>query len=364
MIKLKTQLLLVVLVVLSMGVAEAQDIERKLLFWENRTIDIGTVLEENGLVEVEFLGLNQTDSAIIISDIITDCGCTTAAFSQDTIYQSKVGSIKVNFNPDHRGGAFTKMIIVRTNQDIYGDTLYLQGFNIPFPDNLEAAYPYKNQDIGMRLSSINMGNVYTHEPRRKMVELYNFGKDSVSLTSIADSLPDYLKIDLQPLVLAPNQRGLLIIDYDGQVKNDFGLVEEELSLNFSGKENPLSLRLIANIFEYFEPVLKSMENIVPRLGINEIDIDLKNINSDQIIRREIKLSNQGEEVLEIRKVITNCSCLEVKLEKESLMGGESMNLSYTFDPEGRRGIDHKHIMLFTNDPIQPVRTIVIRSMIK
>lgn len=364
MIKLKTQLLLILFVVLSIGAADAQEIERKLLFWENRTIDIGTVLEENGLVEVEFLGLNQTDSAIVISDIMTDCGCTTAAYSKDTIYQSKVGSVKVNFNPDHRGGAFTKMIVVRTNQDIYGDTLYLQGYNIPFPDNVDAAYPYRNQEIGIRLSTINMGNVYTHEPRRKMVELYNFGKDSISLTSIADSLQDYLKIDLQPLVIAPNQRGLLILNYDGQRKNDFGLVEEELSLNFSGKKNPLTLRLIANIFEYFEPVLKSMENIVPRLGINEVDIDLKNISSDQIIRRDIRLTNQGEEVLEIRKVITNCDCLEVKIEKELLMGGESMQLGYTFNPKGRRGIDHKHIMLFTNDPIQPVRTIVIRSMIR
>ncbi|GAB2629929.1 DUF1573 domain-containing protein [Belliella aquatica] len=364
MIKMKTQLLLILFVVLSIGVADAQEIERKLLFWENRTIDIGTVLEENGLVEVEFLGLNQTDSSIVISDILTDCGCTTAAYSKDTIYQSKIGSVKVNFNPDHRGGAFTKMIVVRTNQDIYGDTLYLQGFNIPFPNDLEEAYPVRNQEIGMRLSAINMGNVYTHEPRRKLLELYNFGNDSLTISSISDSFPEYLKINMVPNSIPPNRRGLLVLDYDGQVKNDLGLVEEQLVLNFEGKENPVEFKLLANIFEYFDPVLKSMESVVPRLGINEIDIDLKNISSDQIINRELKLTNQGQEVLEIRKVIANCECMSVNLEGKSLLGGESMQLSYTFDPKGRRGIDHKHITLFTNDPIQPVRTIVIRSMIK
>lgn len=364
MIKLKSQLLLLLLVVFPLGLAHAQEIERKLLIWENKTIDIGTVLEENGLVEVEFLGLNQTDSTIVISDIRTDCGCTTAAYSKDTIYQSKIARIKINFHPDQRGGAFTKMIVVRTSQDIYGDTLYLQGFNIPLPDDLDVAYPVTNQGIGMRLAAVNMGNVYTHEPRRKLLELYNSGNDSLTISSISAALPEYLKIKLVPNSIPPNRRGLLAIDYDGQIKNDFGLVEEELTLYFEGKENPIRLKLLANIFEYFDPVLKSMESVVPRLGITEIDIDLKNISSDQIIKKEISLTNQGQEVLEIRKVITNCACMLVELGGNRLLGGESIQLNYTFDPKGRRGIDHKHITLFTNDPIQPVRTIVIRSMIK
>lgn len=364
MIKIKTQVLLFLFLSLSIKAIDAQQIDRKLLIWENKIIDIGTVLEEDGSVEVQFIGINQSDSSIVIADISTDCGCAIAAYSSDTIYQSNVASFTVNFNPDYKGGAFRKMIVVRTNLDLYGDTLYLQGFNIPFPQDTEYAYPYKSQDIGLRLSTINMGDVYTHEPRKKMIELYNFGEESLSLTSVEDHMPEYLKIDLKPSSIASNQRGLLIIDYDGNIKNDLGLVDEELLINFSGKSNPVSVRLVANIFEYFEPVPKSRAGIVPRLGINEIDLDLGNISTDQIVKKDVKLTNNGQEILEIRKVITNCNCLEVQFDKESLAAAETMQLHFSFDPRERRGIDHKHITLFTNDPIQPVRTIVIRSMIK
>ncbi|MCH7415563.1 DUF1573 domain-containing protein [Belliella sp. R4-6] len=362
--KLNFSLFLFLITFFHLRLADAQEIERQLLFWENRTINIGTILEENGVVEVEFFGLNQTDSVIFIRDIVTDCGCTTADYSQDTIYQSKIGSVKVNFDPDHRGGAFTKMIIVRTNQDIYGDTLYLQGFNIPFPDDLGNAYPHRIQDVGFRLSAVNMGNVYTNEPKSKFIEIFNFSYEKLMLPDSINNHPEFLNVSLIPQTVEPNQRGLIELKYDGHHRNDFGYVEDVLMLNFESKPEPVALRLMANIFEHFEPVPKSLEKVVPRLGINDVEIDLKDINANNVVNRKIKLSNQGQEELIIRKMISNCECMKVVADKAVLQSGESTDLEITFDPKGRRGIDHKHINIFSNDPVNPIRTIVIRSMIK
>jgi hypothetical protein len=72
----------------------------------------------------------------------------------------------------------------------------------------------------------------------------------------------------------------------------------------------------------------------------------------------------GKETLLIRKVSANCSCVELQLDKDQLEPGEKTGLRFTFDPKGRRGIDHKHIAVFSNDPINPVRTIIIKSSIK
>ncbi|WP_076503020.1 DUF1573 domain-containing protein [Belliella pelovolcani] len=342
---------------------EAQVIERQLLFWENRTIDIGTVFEENGKIEVEFLGLNQSDSLILISDVITDCGCTTVEFSQDTIFQSKVGSVKISYEPDHRGGPFTKLIVVRTNQDIYGDTLYLQGNNIPLPDDLMAAYAHQVKNVGFRLPAINMGNVYTNEAKIKLVEIYNFGVDSLRLMSNASS-SDFIDLSLFPEVIGPDQRGLIEIAYNGADRADFGFVSDDLILNFEGMDEPVSIKLLANIFEYFEPIPKSMMQNVPRLGIQDVEIDLKDIRANQIVKRKVKLTNQGGEPLQIRKVVGNCDCVLINLESLLIQPNESTDLEFTFDPKGRRGIDHKHITIFSNDPVNPVRTIIVKSTIK
>lgn len=342
---------------------EAQSIERKVLTWEQRSVSIGAVLEENGEVETEFFGVNLNQDSLWITDVFAECGCTTVDFTKDTLLQDKIASIKVKFNPDHRGGDFAKQIIVRTNQDIYGDTLILEGTNIPFPEDLKTAYPYRKGDLGFRLSAINMGEVISNEPKLKYVEVFNFGTDTLSLYGEQGGLQEYLFASLEPETLSPGQRGLLLLTYDGAKKNDLGYFEENISLKLQD-DTEIDLKLMAVVFEFFQPVPKSMEKIVPRIGLSEIDVDLREVASTRKKSKNIVITNMGEENLVIRKIATNCDCVEVDLSSSEISASQRAELNFTFDPKGRKGIDHKHITIFSNDPINPVRTIVVKSTIK
>lgn len=349
--------------VLSLNI-EAQTLDRKMLTWERKTINIGAVLEENGPVDVEFYAVNLHEEKIAITDIITDCGCTTVDYTKDSLENQKIASLKVKFDPDHRGGEFSKVIIVRTTEDIYGDTLYLEGINMPFPDKIEMAYPHRVGALGFRLSSVNMGNVLTNEPKIKYIEVHNFGQDTIRLNRDQKNLPDHLQVRLDPESLNPRERGLMIFSYDGTVKGDLGYLEETVSVTLDGGEEEISFKLMAVVFEYFEPVPKSMENLVPRLGLSESEVDLREIPSSRKVERAVTLINMGQEPIEIRKVVSNCECMQIELDERKIDPGQRIQLKFEFDPKGRRGIDHKHITLFTNDPINPVRTIIIKSTIK
>jgi hypothetical protein len=160
--------------------AKAQNLERKTLTWEKRKIDIGAVLEEKGAVETEFFARNDNQDSIFITGIFTDCGCTTVEYTKDTLTNGQIASLKVKFDPDQKGGEFSKGIIVRTNVDIYGDTLFLEGTNMPLPENAEMAFPHRVGTLGFRLTAINMGYVFTNEPKVKYVEVYNFGDSTVA----------------------------------------------------------------------------------------------------------------------------------------------------------------------------------------
>lgn len=340
----------------------AQTLERKTLTWEQKKIDIGAVLEENGPVETEFYAVSNHQDSIFITDVITDCGCTSVDFSKDTLNRDGIASVKVQFDPDHRGGEFSKMIIIRTNQDIYGDTLYLEGINMPIPENIEMAYPHRIGDLGFKLSAINMGNVFTNEPKIKYVEVHNFGIMEISLQILQETLPNFLQVSMQPENLNPGQRGLLIFSYDGEKKSDLGYFDEIVQLALNGDQT-LDLRIMSVVYEYFPPVPKSMEGMVPKLGISETDIDLRVISSNSKVSRSITFTNMGKEPLLIRKVMANCSCVQINLGKDELESGEKTDLKFTFDPKGRKGIDHKHISIFSNDPLNPVRTIVVKSSV-
>lgn len=341
----------------------AQTLERKTLTWEQKKIDIGAILEENGPVQAEFFAVNNHPDSIYITLVTTDCGCTTVDFSKDTLSRENIASIKVQFDPDHRGGEFSKVIIIRTNQDIYGDTLYLEGINMPIPENIEMAYPHRIGDLGFKLSAVNMGNVFTNEPKIKYIEVHNFGSMEASLEKVQEGLPAYLLVSLQPENLKPGQRGLLIFSYDGEKKNDLGYFDERVQIGLNGDQK-LDLRIMSVVYEYFSPVPKSMEEVVPKLGLSETDIDLREISANSKISRSITFTNMGKEPLQIRKVSANCSCVELNLEKDQLEPGERTDLKFTFDPKGRKGIDHKHISIFSNDPLNPVRTIVVKSSVR
>ncbi|MCL6261712.1 DUF1573 domain-containing protein [Aquiflexum sp. TKW24L] len=354
---------LILLTISSLPLA-GQTIERKTLTWEKRKIDIGAVLEEKGAVEAEFFAMNENQDSIYITDIFTDCGCTTVDYSKDTLANGQIGSIKVKFDPDQRGGEFSKGIIIRTNLDIYGDTLFLEGINMPLPENFEMAFPHRVGELGFKLTAVNMGNIFTNEPKIRYVEIYNFGQSPIGLLDVQDKLPDYIKVSLEPSQLESKQRGLLIMTYDGAAKNDLGYFDEVISIGLDKDDLNLGIRVMSVVYEYFQPVPKSLENRVPKLGIATAEIDLREISANAKISRSITLTNMGQEPLNIRKVATNCDCVEVQLEKKDLEPGEKIELKFTFDPKGRRGIDHKHISIFTNDPLNPVRTIVVRSSIK
>ena len=343
---------------------EGQTLERKSLVWEQRKIDIGPVLEENGPIETVFYGLNPHADSVFITEIITDCGCTAVDFSRDTLSTDKIAAIHVKFDPDQRGGDFSKAIIIKTNLDNEGDTLFLEGINMPLPDKPEQNYPYRKGPVGFRLPVIHMGNVLTNEPKTKFIELFNFGKDSLALQVEHLELPEHIYLVLLPEAVAPGQRALLQLAYDGEKKGDLGFFEEEISLTLQDDAHPIAIKLTAVVFEYFQPVPKSMENMVPRIGLSEIDIDMREIKAGNVVSRSIFFDNLGGEDLIIRKVSSNCTCLQVKVSDDSLSPGQRGQITFEFDTKGRRGIDHKHITVFSNDPINPVRTITIKSNIK
>jgi hypothetical protein len=80
-------------------------------------------------------------------------------------------------------------------------------------------------------------------------------------------------------------------------------------------------------------------------------------------RKSITLTNSGKENLEIIKVQGNCPCLITEYPKSLLLPGEMMELKLVFDPVGRKGIDQRNIYIFTNDPVNPVQLLVIKSRV-
>ena len=346
--------------------AVAQQTPVPKLIWKVNRIDLGTVLEEQGLQVAEFEFTHTQDSLFFIEDILLECGCTSVEFTQDTLKPGESGKVKVSFDPSSAAGFFSKLIVVQGN--LYGsmDSLFLEGVAVPYPSDPKKAYPAKMGDLGFRLNKINMGEVFDNEPKIKYVEFFNFGDQVLNKGAFRATTPKYIWIEQVQQIVRPQERGLFRIRYESSFrKGDLGFYEDEIPVvweNVEGSE--ITLEIIADLFEYFPPVQKSSLDDVPQLKIAQKEIDLREISSKTVVRRTVTLTNPGRTSLEIRKIQGNCECLKIEAPKDTIGPGESIELSLTFDPIGRKGIDQRNIYIFSNDPVNPVQLIVLKSRIE
>lgn len=355
---------LLILSLFSCFQANSQEVETPTILWENKVISLGSVMEENGHAQAAFHFFNKTNQQLVVEEIITECGCTTAEYSLDTLQPNEKGTVLINFDPLPRGGEFTKMILVKTNVDPYTDTLILEGYNVPLPENISAHYAIEKAGLGFKLDVVNLGQIFTNEPKLKHVDFFNYGEFPIQLNQVQENLPAHVKVKMVPAVVTAKKRGVLELSYDAHAKDDLGFFDEEIRVALlSDERQDLSLRILATIHEYFEPVPLAEKDNVPRLEINEMEIDLNRIKNNLVISRLITLENKGGQPLHIRKIFSNCDCVSFIVPKEEINPGEKMDITVTFDPKGRRGIDHKTVTIYSNDPIWPTRTLLIKSRI-
>lgn len=335
------------------------------LIWKVNRIQLGTILEEQGFQSATFEFVYNTDSVSWVEDVWLECGCTTAEYTQDTLLKGAEGKIQIEFDPSSAAGYFSRLIVVKGSNASFQDSLFIEGTVIPYPSNPENAYSVKLGSLGFRLRKINMGDVMDNEPKMKFVEFFNFGNQDLLKEEMKFYASDYIQIEqVQPLVRS-NERGLFKITFDGQVKKELGYIEEEVQISWENQDSTaVSLGLIANLFEYYPPISKEELNQAPQLLIKNKEVNLGEISDKSVVRKTVTLSNPGRKPLEIKKIQGNCDCLLIEAPKNVLAPGESMELTLVFDPVGRKGIDQRNIYLFSNDPVNPVQLIVLKSRIE
>ncbi len=332
------------------------------LVWKVNRIDFGTILQEQGLQSVTFDYTLSQGAAFAIEEILTDCGCTTMKFSKDSIAVGQSGKVLIDFDPSSSFGFFSKLVLVKGNKGQVQDSLYVEGIAVPYPSNLERNYPVKLGSLGFRMKKVNMGDVFDNEPKEKFLEFFNYGSQPLEKKNLQVKSPDFIKVEQVQELVRPKERGLLKIDYSASLRPELGAVSDQIQINWANSE-AIELTILADLFDYFAPTSKSDLEIVPQLFLALKVIDLGEISSNTVRRQTVVLTNLGKQDLEIREIQENCACLVLEYPKNVLLPGEKMELNLVFDPIGRKGIDQRNIYIFTNDPVNPVQLLVLKSLI-
>lgn len=102
---MKRILTLCLLVLATNGLLQAQEIT----FSETK-IEWGTVQEKNGDVSHDFRFMNTGDKPLLIKNVITSCGCTSAEWSKEAYQPGEKGTIRLTYHPQGRKEADINLV--------------------------------------------------------------------------------------------------------------------------------------------------------------------------------------------------------------------------------------------------------------
>ena len=110
--------------------------------YDKRVHNFGTILEKNGKVSYVFTFTNTDTKPVVISDVNSWCGCTTAEYTKTPILPGKKGRVTVTYNPFSRPGKFSKEVVVTLNGGDSYTRVWVSGTVVPYRHPVTEDYPY------------------------------------------------------------------------------------------------------------------------------------------------------------------------------------------------------------------------------
>jgi len=338
--------------------------QAKQLAFREEIYDFGAVDENKGPVTHEFVFTNNSSRPVRILKVQASCGCTTPGWSKDVIAPGKDGFIQASYNPMGRPGFFNKSLTVMT--DLQADPVILQikgqVTNGEAPSPLE--YPEASGHLKMKVSSFNMGRVYLRDEYVvREFPVLNGGKDAIEFTGKVVS-PAYIQVDVEPRKLAPGDKGVIRISYNGAMKNQYGFQSDNVEIETDDSLIPVKSFSVYATLEDFFPQMSSAElSQAPQLTFSSYTLDLGNVKEAAPLTKEIAFTNTGRKELLVKSIQPNCSCVTAAASKTSLKPGETAVLKISFYPQDRSGTQNKAISVYTNDPRKPVQRLTFTAYI-
>lgn len=326
--------------------------------------DFGTVSEQGGTVTHEFVFTNNAGRPVKILSVQASCGCTTPAWTKEAIEPSKTGFIQASFDPHGRPGYFNKTLTVTTDFDSNPIILQIKGEVERNGKVAESEYQVVNGSWRLRTRVLNMGKVLVKdEMTNREFPFYNSGEKPVSFTGKVVA-PPYIRVDVNPATVAPGQKGMVRLSYDGKLKKQYGFQSDNIEITTDDETDPVkSFSVYATIEDYFPQLSPEELASAPRLTIGN-SIDFGRVKSAGQTSREIQFTNTGKKELTIKAIQNNCTCVAAGANKYSLKPGETGTLRITFAPDERTGTVTKAVTIYSNDPQAPVQRVTLSAYVE
>lgn len=321
--------------------------------------DFGAIKEEEGVVSTSFEFINSGKGPLIIQRVVSSCDCAVVEWPKEPIIPGASGKVKVSFNPVGRIGKFEKLITVYSNAETSTVVLFINGLVRERQKTVDEIY---NRVIGnFRFKTVHaaLGQIFNNQTKVDTIEFIYTGSEPVKIGANLSNTP-FLRVSFVPVLLKTNERGLLIIAYDANVKNDWGFLVDRFGLTQNEKDiSGAMITVSATIEEDFDNLDDTQKAKAPKIDLPSENFDFGEVKEGDLVEKEFDFTNAGKSDLIIRKIKASCGCTTVEPADKVVKPGKSSSFKASVRTNGFSGRIAKTVNVITNDPVNPSITIRI-----
>ncbi|MDE6288434.1 MAG: DUF1573 domain-containing protein [Muribaculaceae bacterium] len=324
--------------------------------WLETKHNFGAFAEETGPVTCEFLMVNDGPGDASIIAARATCGCTQPTYTVNSIAPGDTARLSVTFDPMGRPGRFTKQIYVETSGTPAKQRLDITGVVIGAGETVARRFPVDMGPLKLATGGIMIGDVTKGHLKTVYTEGYNRSADSLRVAVVRK--PSWIEVIPSPEVAAPGEQVTLISYLNSTACPQYGLIEDSVTISpVPGLEFTLPLTVMVN--EDFSQLGADGMEKAPIAVINEQYLDYGTINrADSLASRSFNIGNTGRSKLLIRRIYTTDPGIDIKFKNDTVGRGKKVTVTVTVDPTAITGdILNAKLVIITNDPLQPVRTL-------
>ena len=326
--------------------------------------DFGRVRETHGYAVHEFIVRNTGTAPLVISRVLTTCGCAQPEWSRTPIEPGKTGYVIVSYDMVDRPGPFMKNITVYTNERTLRNVLTIKGDVIPKPQTLNVLFKDTIGTVQMEKSEFGFRAVRPRETASTEIWIENFGEEDLNL--IVEDVPDFLNVTV-PAYLERNFPDRMVVEIDtskvdknlkGRLLSQFKWTTESAS----GKKTTQIIPVSVNFIDDFRRMAPAERTESPSMQISTKSLDYGKLKRKRVYK-EFTLTNTGKSALHLHSIsVDDSKVAEITgFNKQVLQPEETLKLRVFVNPKDINGVFTTDLFIISNDPQRPIQGILIAA---
>ena len=325
--------------------------------------ELGYLLWRNPMT-ITYNFTNTGSSPLVISNVTTSCGCTTADWTKEAIPAGGKGQVTATFDAEAIG-RFYKEVGVYCNASSMPIYLEFNGEVTADSRNYMHTHEFGFDAIRLNKQEIEFNDVSLGE--KPQFEILVANTSNKTYVPVLMHLPPYLSAKAYPEILGKQKSGKIIVTLDTEKLPKLGITSTSVYLSrFMGdkvgteNEIPVSVALLPDLshvstFEQQNP---------PVIKLSSTNLEFPKLKEKQKKSQTVLITNNGKSPLQIQDMQVFSMALGVKLKKHILQPGETTKMKITVMAKNiGRTKSSPRVLMITNDPKHPMVTVKVKASI-